>query len=141
MKRFGISRRLVSYIKRGCESILRTAELEKKTLNKKTIRKLQFRGVDKRVIDFVSLARSYNQPITVLVIQQSALKIRDPLLKNETDELEKQKLSNLSHLTVGQWFFIKHHALSSTSLHGEVGSAPAHLFARDLGEFREKLLQ
>lgn len=141
MKKFSISRRTATNLKKNASRIIELAEITSLSLQRKSLRPPAFPKIEDELLIFVNFARCCKLPITQAVLQHKALMIRDNLEKNIASNqiLEHHKLSKFTASIGWVQNFIRRHALRSVGLHGEGGSASAAQVADKMSELKAKL--
>lgn len=97
MRQFGIILRMVPNIKQKCEELISRASDNAISLNTKTIRSVSFSKIDHEVLQFLSLERMEELPVSQALLVNRALVTRKkllifPTLRNRDGEKQSDSL-------------------------------------------------
>lgn len=136
---YKVGPRTLSRIKKEASNLKKQAHAVGLTLDAKAIRPTTFPLIEERVMQFVCLSRCVNMPVTLAVISQRALMIRDELLNMEGDTYNRETLRKFTASKGWAHKFVKRHSLRSVAIHGQGAIAPEKSVAEDIASLRERL--
>lgn len=139
MNKYKISRRQCSKIKADAPRLKKILEGHAGSANSKSFKEGHFTQVEERLLQFFSMARKGGVSVTRDVLHVRAVKLRDELLENMTDEGGKQALAKFS--ASEHWIsnFVRRHQLKSVTLHGQAGSVDHKKIEQGMKQLRKDL--
>lgn len=135
---YEVSRRTVTNIAAASEEIMKQAS-NSSSLNIKSRRASKFPSIEEKVYAFITVARAHKMPVTVGVIQQKLLIIRDDMLFGSSTAIQCETLQSFTPSKGWANICIKRRALRSVPLSGEADSANMQMVAADMAKLRQKL--
>lgn len=109
------------------------------SIHKKTLRTLPYVDIETPILVVVTTARATKLPVTMSIIPQKALKLRDQLMEKATKEIQKQHIHRFVASRGWVTNYTMGHAFRSVCFWEQAASAISQSIAFDMSALRRKI--
>lgn len=116
--------------------LIKRANDAERALNQKTVRTVRNPEIEKRVVQFITIARQAHRPVATNLIIGKALNVKQQILKDRCTAGTQAALKKFSASKGWVNKFVSRHGFRSAALHGEASSVSINAVAAGISNLR-----